>query len=280
MKRKLLVIGVLVLAVNLLCSCGTGSNNDTDTSSDSISYSDTNVKADESYFEWDGNYITAITEEGSKQKSIVIPARCEGFFGADFSETEIENVFFEDDDDVELSAAFAGAKNLLSIQLPKNLTKISRLAFSGCVNLKSIVIPSEVSVIEEYAFSRCSSLEEVAFEGEKLTLIGVNSFDYCTSLKSIVLPEGVTSIEEYAFFECSSLENVRFPSTVSSIGLCAFGNTALEEIHFPADMEISYMDVTAFGVNTYYMTVYITQGSWCDENRDIWDIEFGEIIYE
>ncbi len=296
MKRKVLVTSVLVLAVNLLCSCGTGSSGDIDAGDSSISYTDTNVKAEETYFEWDGNYITGITEEGKKQKNIVIPARCEGFsFDASFMNTEIENVSFEDDDDIELDSPFMDAENILTVSLPKNLTTISDSAFYGCENLKSIVIPSGVSVIEEYAFARCSSLSEVVFEGENLTVIGENSFAYCDSLKGVVFPEGVTTIGEYAFANCSSLANITFSSTVktiegyaffecsslenitlspatSSIGSAAFCNTGLKEMHLPAEMEISSIDSTVFGMSAYDMTVYITKDSWCDKNQDVWDV--------
>ena len=37
--------------------------------------------ANEAYFEWDGNLICGLSEEGKRQTSIVIPKKCEGFIG-------------------------------------------------------------------------------------------------------------------------------------------------------------------------------------------------------
>ena len=234
----------------------------------------------EDYFEWDGNLITAVTQAGSKESSILIPARCEGFAGVIFQGTGIEHVAFEDDDNIALDFAFMGAENLVSVELPANLTTIPTMAFKSCDSLSSITIPASVTAMESYAFSACGSLAEVVFEGEGLTAISENCFEDCALLEAVRIPEGVTSVGSHAFFNCSALKNVTFSSTVSEIADFAFGNTAVEEIHFPAEMEITAMNESAFGTNAYTAAVYITQGSWCDKNQSLWDIGFGEIKYE
>ena len=40
------------------------------------------------------------------------------------------------------------------------------------------------------------------------------------------------------------------------------------------------IDPTAVGVRTSEMTVYITEGSWMDQNRDKWNVGVGTIAYE
>lgn len=267
MKKKIILQLFLISAMMLLCSCGKVEN--------------TNEagKANEEFFVWDGNYIAGITEKGSSQTNIIIPARCEGFSVMICQGTDIEYVSFEDDDDVELGRAFMGAEKLVEVKLPSQLTKIRSFSFQMCKSLKTITIPSEVSLIEKRAFSACDSLESVLFEGEKLSTIEKECFEYCDSLKSIDIPEGVTKIEESAFFGCSSLENVTLAPSVSIIEQSAFGNTALTELYLPADMEIKEMNVNAFGMNTYDMTVYIQKDSWCDLNRAAWDVDFAEVAY-
>ena len=48
--------------------------------------------------------------------------------------------------------AFAGCKNLTSVDLPNTVTKISRSAFYNCSGLTSVTIPNSVTSIGNYAF--------------------------------------------------------------------------------------------------------------------------------
>lgn len=241
---------------------------------------DNNVEANEDFFLWEGNIIIGFTEEGAKQKSIVIPARCEGFYDVRFYNTEVEHVTFEDDDDVDLGGVFFCAEKIRSVELPKGLTVIPNVAFDGCENLKSIIIPPEVTAIGEFAFDGCHALESVTFEGEGLTVLQEACFNQCKSLKSVVLPKSVTTIEDYAFRECESLETVTLNTGVKTIGKSAFASTALTELHLPEEIQFETVAKNAFGVNTYGMVVYIVKDSWCDKNREVWNIGFGEIKYE
>lgn len=285
MKRILSLIVVTLFIILTLCACG---NKDTDSSgsaqgstgNQSAGSFDDKVTANEDYFEWDGNLITAVTSEGSKQKSILIPARCEGFAGVTFQNTEIEHVAFEDDDDIALDFAFMGAKNVISVKLPSNLTSIPSMSFQMCEQLKEIVIPASVSTLESYAFSSCDNLTSVEFAGEGIATIGDNCFEGCKTLKKVTIPNGVTSIGKYAFFECSSLSDVELSATVNSIAKFAFGNTAITEITFPEEIEFTTMDTSAFGTNAYTTVVYIVKGSWCDNNQSSWNIGFSEVKYK
>ena len=99
-------------------------------------------------------------------------------------------------------------------------------------------------------------------------------------MKDVKIPNGVNSIGKYAFFNCEALSSVILSASVESIAKFAFGNTALAEIHFPEKIEITSMDTSAFGTNTYNMTVYIFKDSWSDKNQSLWDIGFSSIKYE
>lgn len=71
------------------------------------------VQGAESNFEWDGNLIVGLTEEGCRAKELVIPERCEGFGGSIFigKDNAVETVSFSNNNDISLNGVFAGAKN-------------------------------------------------------------------------------------------------------------------------------------------------------------------------
>ena len=283
MKKLLSLLLVVALLLCTLCACGTdnGETPNKDTGkSENVGSFDSDTKADEALFEWEGNLITAITSDGAKKESILIPARCEGFYGVIFLGTNVKHVAFEDDDDVTLDFAFMGADQIVSVKLPNKLSVIPNMGFKGCESLEGITFPADVVSLEGYAFKGCSSLKTVAFEGNKFSVIGENCFENCAALKNITIPEGVTSIEKYAFSDCTALVDVELSTTVKKIAKFAFGNTGIKEIHFPADIQFDVMDTSAFGMVTYEMNVYIVQGSWCDQNQSEWNIGFKEIKYE
>ena len=62
----------------------------------------------------------------------------------------------------------------------------------------------------------------LAFDGSKVTSIGVYAFMFCTSLTSVTIPDSVTSIGGGAFYNCTSLTSVTIPDSVTSIGHSTF----------------------------------------------------------
>lgn len=272
-----------------ICACGkeqTDANVDNTSvetdNKDEVSSVGTDAKPNEDYFIWDdNNYITGLTDEGSKQSTLVIPARCEGIDSI-YNSPNLQYITFEDDDNVELTGSFSGASSLVSIELPENLENIGLDCFSNCDQLKEISIPSKVENVEKGAFQSCDNLVSVVFEGTNLKSIGKRSFAGCELITEIIIPEGVVTIGEQAFNDCSSLNKLSLPDSLRDIGRSAFANTQISEIHFPENIDLTNMDATAFGINTYNMTVYIVKDSWCDKNQDIWNPDelFGEIKYE
>ena len=223
--------------------------------------------ANEDYFEWDGDYICGLTAKGAKQTRLVIPARCVGFINSIFLDTEnqVEEITFESDADVELNGVFTCADKLKKIELPAGLTQIGMMEFSACTALVEITIPAGVSEISDMAFERATALETVVFAGDT-TYIGYAAFDSCTALKNIILPDSVTEISGNAFNGCESLTEINLPKSLSVLNEFVFLNTGVVCVRVPAELEFTYVDLSAFGRVEGTIDVYVTEGSWADLN--------------
>lgn len=265
MKKLLKVLSLLVTTTAIFCVAGCGKQ--ADVNSDSNKTEEHNAVSSEDYFEWDGNIIVALTEEGAKQKSLVIPERCEGLHPNLFSSSEIKvtSVSFESDKDIDLDSGFHLAGNLKTITLPAQLSEIGDLGFEGCSSLEEITIPASVTSIGEFAFQGADSLKEVSIEGN--TSILAYAFMECDSLESVNFSDDITFIDRYAFSGCKLLKEVRLPASLSEIGAFAFANSGLESLTIPVEMELSHYDSTSF-MQTHDVTVNVTEGSWGDQNFD------------
>ncbi len=262
---------IIIVTITMLCACGkkTADKNTKDAS----------VVSSENLFNWSGNIISSINEN-VEMEELIIPAKCEGFSGEVFKNVKVKTVRFEDDDDIQLNSAFLSAESIEEIYLPKNLKVIDYMSFQMCTNLSSIIIPESVEQIRHGAFRSCKSLKEIVFKGSKIKTIEKEAFAYCESLETIQLPDSIETIERDAFYKCSKLKNVKIPKALSTIASNAFAATAITEIHIPAEVELKRLDASAFGTNTFEMTVYVKSGSYCDLNRDNWALDFKEIITE
>ena len=126
--------------------------------------------------------------------------------------------------------AFAGCKNLISVELPKSLWGIGPYAFSGCSSLPEIEIPDAVHLIRENAFSNCTSLTSVVIPDSVTSLEG-SAFAYCTSLTDVIIGKSVTAISSRAFEGCVSLTSVEIPDSVTIIESNAFRDcTSLTDV--------------------------------------------------
>lgn len=181
----------------------------TEASADPDAYRDS-AEADESFFIWDGNTISGLTDEGMRQTAIIIPERCTGIAAGVFGGSCAAYVFFESDSSLSLDGAFSGAESLAYIELPEELEEIGQETFWGCSSLTSIEIPDSVEIIGDRAFQWCTGLEEATI-GSGLKEIGERAFQGCSSLTSIEIPDSVESIGNYAFAECTLLEDVTIP---------------------------------------------------------------------
>ena len=96
------------------------------------------------------------------------------------------------------------------------LKTIGDYAFSSCKQLTTIEIPANVTKITYGAFKDCTSLDTVTFAGNKVTYFGSAIFYGCTSLKNIDIPSTLTTLGKQAFRECTSLESVVIPAGIVS----------------------------------------------------------------
>lgn len=94
-------------------------------------------------------------------------------------------------------------------EIPEGIKVIGENAFAGNSQLQSITIPESVEIIKSEAFELCQALKHVSFKG--------------------------TSIEigDYCFFYCEALYDITLPANTKSIGICAFSQTAIENITIP-----------------------------------------------
>ena len=182
--------------------------------------------------------------------------------------------------------AFAGCKNLTSVDLPNTVTKISGYAFDNCTGLTSVTIPNSVTSIGEKAFQGCTGLKTIIIPASVQT-IGTAAFSNCVNLtviqvsainpyysavdgvlynknKTILhqfpagknvtsfdIPNTVTEISGSAFEYCRGLTSVTIPNSVTSIGKNAFSRcTGLTTITCKAVNPPALGEDVFYNVNT------------------------------
>ena len=183
------------------------------------------------------------------------------------------------------SYAFLACINLSAITIPNSVSVIESGAFDGCRGLTgTFTIPNSVDSIGSFAFEGCSELTNVVIPNT-VRSIPYGVFRGCTGLLSIYIPSSISSIGTEAFGSCSGLvsiivssensvydsrgncnaiihtasntlvagcKNTVIPTTVTSIGSCAFvGCTNLTSITIPTS-------VTSFGSNAFYRCTGLT----------------------
>ena len=166
--------------------------------------------------------------------------------------------------------AFAGTA-ITEINL-QNATRLGCYLFESCDGLKSITIPNTVEETG-YHWGGCldgSSIETVVFE-EGIENIPSYVCSGAEHLKNVTIPEKVniwngysigerafkdTAISEFdlknvteigaeAFSDCENLSEITLPETLTSLGRCAFENTAIQEITIPK--YVTYADAPFSG---------------------------------
>lgn len=142
---------------------------------------------------------------------------------------------------------FYSCNNLVSINLPPQITTIGTSAFYGCSKLQQIEIPEAVHTVSDYAFNGCNSLQSITFH-EGLTSIGDYAFSYCSSLQRIDLPASLTSISLSAFWSCSSLNAI----TVNT------DNTVYDSREDCNGLILSSTNTLQFGITTTVIPVSVT----------------------
>ncbi len=122
------------------------------------------------------------------------------------------------------------------ITLPDGLKHLGSDAFNGCDNLKSITIPKTVEYIGKVAIGFCNSLEYITVDENNQFYASINGVLYDKEIKTLL--KFPSNIQDNEWFE--------IPSTVTSIGYCAFHtNNNLTRITIPSG-------VTTIGNGAFY----------------------------
>lgn len=166
------------------------------------------------------------------------------------------------DDSIETIGSYAlTTSQLVTIQLPNNITSTGSDAFSSCTSLTNITIPDSVTSIGMKAFDSCTSLSNVTISNN-IQVIEDGTFRNCTSLDNLKIPNSVKTIAEGngnysgAFSKCTNLKNIEMPNNLKFIGKFAFqGCTSLESIFIPDS--VTTIQGHAFSECTSLSNIYI-----------------------
>ena len=215
----------------------------------------------------DGN--ATITGYSGSVSALAIPQTIDGHTvvaigGGAFRDTCLVNVTIPDTVTEIGASAFAGCKQLSTVQLSNKLTKLGELAFSDCTSLTSIRIPKslETASCAYYGagpFKGCLALQNVELETgmtkipdnllascpgftaitipDTVTAIGGGAFrDTC--LVNVTIPDTVTKIGDSAFYACKQLATVQLSNKLTKLGELAFSDcTSLTSIRIPKSLE-------------------------------------------
>ena len=127
-----------------------------------------------------------------------------------------------------ISTAFIKS-GIVSITLPKNLSKIDDGAFFECEKLVSIKIPNTVKEIGEKAFVRCWSLKQIVIP-DSVKKLGISAFQGCISLEKVTLSKNLSELMDGTFENCSKLTTIELPSRITTLGNRTFYYCDLKKI--------------------------------------------------
>lgn len=118
-----------------------------------------------------------------------------------------------------MAKAFAGCKNLTTLNMPDGVTIIHQQTFQNCSSLNVDKLPAALKEVRANAFENCTSLTVSELPAGVTQIMG-RGF-YKASVTFSELPEGLTTLGEYAF-SGSSIEIKTLPSTLTTLGTYVF----------------------------------------------------------
>ena len=142
-------------------------------------------------------------------------------------------------------SVFHSCNALESVDLPQDMTTVSKKLFCGCRSLNNIVLPDTVSRIEKNAFEGCISLKSINLPSS-LKEIGDEAFMH-SGLRSAEFPNDLEKIGEKAFYGCKYLSVIRMPQKLAEIGKDAFAETGYIEDHPDRFVALDNLTLLAHG---------------------------------
>ncbi len=141
--------------------------------------------------------------------------------------------------------------NLVTVNLPHDLTTIGEEAFDYKNNLVTVVVPSTVTTIGSSAFNYCQKLENCDLSQCNITKIPSNCFSGCYKLQSFTIPSTVTDIGNSAFSDCQQFTS-SLPTGLKSLEGGAFYNAAMNGVNvvIPEGMVVNYNTFDYSGISS------------------------------
>jgi hypothetical protein len=110
-----------------------------------------------------------------------------------------------------------------AVSFGDSLTTIEAGVFADCPWLMSITIPKMITKIKNSAFAGCHRFTKITFASDAtLESIGQRAFKNCSLLASITLPNSLESLGDQAFMGCEALTSVAFPASLKNLGYAIF----------------------------------------------------------
>ena len=191
------------------------------------------------YKENNGEVIITGLQEGVAETAIVIPETI-----GNMPVVEIGPKAFE-------------FSTITDIKIGKNIRKIEKEAFAHCRKLSSVTWNCKCNTIPDNCFYRCTELKKFDFTAIKrvgqyafgesglqevyipqnIEMIGVGAFNICSELHSVTWNGTCDVIPTSCFYLCSNLKSFNF-SAIKKVGQYAFGESGLQEVCLPKNIEI------------------------------------------
>jgi hypothetical protein len=196
--------------------------------------------------------------------------------------------------------AFNYCMGLAYVTIPTSVKTIKSEAFANCFGLNSLTIPASVTSLGDYAFSGCTGLYSLTMAGG-FTSVGNNVFNNTYNIHTLFsggtseakellnifnitnlyILEGTKSIEYSAFSGFTSLKSIYIPSSVTYIGVFAFGMcTKLENIHCGITSPFKINSNVFFAANIDACKLYVPTGSYNSYRNAVTWGDFANIIEE
>ena len=102
---------------------------------------------------------------------------------------------------------FLNGKEISSLTIPEEITKIKNYAFYNFAGLRTLSLPEGLTSIGESAFYQCSALTGLVLP-ESVTTIGQEAFRKCTSMTSLTIGDNLTTVGRNAFSDCTAISKL------------------------------------------------------------------------